>query len=122
MTKFGERIESPPQEVAGIGWYIRARPKAVDNVTYLTCRLAGKNPFTWSAAVDAVFRIVKKNGGGFGKKSSFRNVLMGKEPLEDSLGWTKFVTSEVFRVIYSQTKDFVGVAKRSQRLRRRRLR
>ncbi|KAH7716808.1 hypothetical protein AAVH_15757 [Aphelenchoides avenae] len=78
MTKTGQRSESPRHQVAGIQWYIRAYPQAVDNVTYLSCYLRGENANKWTASVDATFRIVKKNGDGFGEESSFRADLLGK--------------------------------------------
>ncbi|KAH7713535.1 Protein BATH-24 [Aphelenchoides avenae] len=81
MTQIGQRTKSPRQQV-------------VDNATYLVCRLVAENEWKWSAAADATFLIVKKNGNGFGNEKSFRKRLMGKEPLAGSLGWTKFVTSE----------------------------
>ncbi|KAH7716801.1 Protein BATH-38 [Aphelenchoides avenae] len=94
MKKIGEQTRSPPQHVAGIGWHILAYPSVVDKVTYLSCFLEGENAFKWTAWVEATFRIVKKDAGGFDHKHSFRKQFMGKEPLGNDWGWPKFVTSE----------------------------
>ncbi|KAH7695221.1 BATH-38 protein, partial [Aphelenchoides avenae] len=94
MAKAGQRIQSPRQQVAGLGWQLWARPKVVGKVTYLECYLAGVNSFKWSASVDATFRIAKKNAAGFGKILGFRKQLMGTKPLNDDYGYEMFVTSE----------------------------
>ncbi|KAH7711747.1 Protein BATH-38 [Aphelenchoides avenae] len=84
MTKIHQRSESPRQQVAGIEWYILAYAQVIDNVTYLSCFLEGKNASKWTAWVDVSFRIVK-GGGEFGAEGSFRH-LMGNEPLENVVG------------------------------------
>ncbi|KAH7716810.1 BTB/POZ domain-containing protein [Aphelenchoides avenae] len=91
MTKIVQRSESPRHQVAGIEWYILTYPQVVNNITYLSCYLAGANENKWTAWVNATFRIFKKNGGRFGNEYSFRKKLMGKEPLADCCGWPKFV-------------------------------
>ncbi|KAH7660474.1 hypothetical protein AAVH_43741, partial [Aphelenchoides avenae] len=104
MTKIDQRIQSPRQQVAGLRWFIYAYPTMVDNVTYLSCFLAGASAFKWSASVDATFRIVKKNGGGFGNETSFSKKLMGKKPLDEGFGYRTFAKSEA---LLSATNDFV---------------
>ncbi|KAH7716809.1 BTB/POZ domain-containing protein [Aphelenchoides avenae] len=94
MTKIGELTESPPQQVAGIGWHVLAFPSVVDKMTYLSCYLAGENASKWTAWVDATFRIVKHGGGVFNNVIRFRKKLMGKTPLGDDWGWKMFVTSQ----------------------------
>ncbi|KAH7680207.1 speckle-type POZ protein-like protein, partial [Aphelenchoides avenae] len=93
MTKIGQRIHSPAQQVAGIGWHVFAYPSVVDKATYLSCYLEGANENKWTAWVDATFRIVKKKGGRFGNEYNFRK-LMGKEPLGIDWGWKKFVPAK----------------------------
>ncbi|KAH7713536.1 BATH-38 protein [Aphelenchoides avenae] len=93
MTKVGQRIRSPPQQLAGLGWCIEASPKVIDNVSYLSCYLMSVNAYKWSASVDATFRIVKKNGG-FGNETILHKKVMGKKPLAESWGWEKFISSE----------------------------
>ncbi|KAH7709386.1 BTB/POZ domain-containing protein [Aphelenchoides avenae] len=94
MTKIGVHTQSSPQQVAGIGWRALAYPQVVDNVTYLSCYLVGYHSSKWSAWVDATFRIVKANRGGFGEESSFHADLLGKHPLVEGLGYREFVKSE----------------------------
>lgn len=98
MSKVDRRIETRPQQVAGIEWYIVACPQVVDNVNYLSCYLRGENASHWTAWVDATFGIMKKNGG-FGNQLSFSEHLMGKELLGNDSGWKTFVTSKVVFVI-----------------------
>ncbi|KAH7713531.1 hypothetical protein AAVH_19118 [Aphelenchoides avenae] len=41
MTKIGQRIQSPRQQMGGLGWHIETRPQVVDNITNLACYLRG---------------------------------------------------------------------------------
>ncbi|KAH7713540.1 BATH-38 protein [Aphelenchoides avenae] len=89
IMKVGQRIQSPRQQVAGLGWYVWARPKIVNNVTYLDCHLTGVNAFKWSATVSATFRIVK-NDGGLANAKTFAKRLLGN--VKEALGVTRGFT------------------------------
>ncbi|KAH7695908.1 BTB/POZ domain-containing protein, partial [Aphelenchoides avenae] len=94
MKDSGQSVTSPRQQVAGLRWLLEAYPQVVDDVTCLSCYLkCEQNAFKWSASLYGTFRIVTKNGG-FGKEKNFPKWrLVGKEPLGDSWGWSKFITS-----------------------------
>ncbi|KAH7711331.1 Protein BATH-38 [Aphelenchoides avenae] len=89
MTKIGQRIQSPRQQVAGLGWHLRAFPSVVDNVIYLECRLVGENAFSWSAKMTATFKMVK-NDGRLANEKRFVMRLFGNvnEALCDNLGFS----------------------------------
>lgn len=93
---------SKPPTASGRPWMVyRGLPKSRRPRHLLGLSLVGYTSIQVVCFGRSNFRIVKKNGGGFGNETSFRKMrLIGKKAIRPNVGWDKLVTSRVFVLSY----------------------
>lgn len=94
-TQFGQFTRSDVVQCGGIRWHVFVRPMKGNGRNIVSCFLVGYARGTWSAYVDAKFRVVCTTDAGMDYETREETFLYGTEPLVNSWGHAELISREV---------------------------
>ncbi|KAH7714442.1 BTB/POZ domain-containing protein [Aphelenchoides avenae] len=93
-TQFGQFTRSDVVQCGGIRWHVFVRPMKGNGRNIVSCFLVGYARGTWSAYVDAKFRVVCTTDAGMDYETREETFLYGTEPLVNSWGHAELISRE----------------------------